>query len=563
MVKSTRHSVGQLDYEIILVDGGSTDGTIEWCNQQEDIRLIEQGELLGAVRAFNAGAYASRGEYVVLANDDIRFIDRSIMRAFFFMEEFKEVGVGCFYQDRGGKGWHVERMPAVAPSGTQISIYYGQVCIVPRWLGDEVGWWGDYLHTYGGDNELSANVLERGYDVVPIDRVHIHDMKVEDELRIINKGDPSTLTKGAMHPDSRKWYDKWTRDNHTGPRIPRVSNATEHSSERKPRIFYAPIYEPGHALQRTTKVGLREALGKVGLVVECDYVQDGLNELKKMACDICPDVFVLQIQDANTFNSEIIRDLKYDHPDAVFVSWNGDYHPDNLYDSAYIEMMKEFDIAGHAIAGKVKELYEAHGINWFYWQIGYEDAESTKVTKRHDVVFLGNGYSKSRRGLAQFLNSLQRVANVNIGMYGDWSTEIRSYRSTLYDFDAGKETYMASKIAISDQQWPDAEGYVSNRLFQALAAGGCLVLQQWFEGMEEYLGLHDKIHLRVWRDLEELGELISYYADSRNEDERRLISIAGNKFMLKNHSFDVRVRELFDALQSDRCQHSNTSLLRV
>lgn len=54
MVTSVRQSVGGLLYEIILVDGGSTDGTLEWCRQQSDVMLIEQGKLLGAVEAFNA-----------------------------------------------------------------------------------------------------------------------------------------------------------------------------------------------------------------------------------------------------------------------------------------------------------------------------------------------------------------------------------------------------------------------------------------------------------------------------------------------------------------------------
>jgi len=54
MVLSVRQSivgVYGLDYEIILVDGGSNDTTQEWCKIQSDIRLIEHGELRGAVAA--------------------------------------------------------------------------------------------------------------------------------------------------------------------------------------------------------------------------------------------------------------------------------------------------------------------------------------------------------------------------------------------------------------------------------------------------------------------------------------------------------------------------------
>src|SRR3990172_8201697 len=72
MVESVRLSVGVgIPYEIVVVDGGSKDGTLNWCRLQKDIVLIEHGELLGAVKAFNDGARAAKGTYVILANDDI------------------------------------------------------------------------------------------------------------------------------------------------------------------------------------------------------------------------------------------------------------------------------------------------------------------------------------------------------------------------------------------------------------------------------------------------------------------------------------------------------------
>ena len=79
MVASVRLSVGVgIPYEIIIVDGGSTDGTIQWCRMQDDIVLIEQGKLLGAVKAFNAGFAIARGKYTIPANDDILFVNESI-----------------------------------------------------------------------------------------------------------------------------------------------------------------------------------------------------------------------------------------------------------------------------------------------------------------------------------------------------------------------------------------------------------------------------------------------------------------------------------------------------
>ena len=45
MVNSVRSSVGVgIPYEIVLVDGGSTDGTLEWARAQSDIALDRDWE---------------------------------------------------------------------------------------------------------------------------------------------------------------------------------------------------------------------------------------------------------------------------------------------------------------------------------------------------------------------------------------------------------------------------------------------------------------------------------------------------------------------------------------
>ncbi|MGH7273772.1 MAG: glycosyltransferase family 2 protein, partial [Nitrospiria bacterium] len=191
MVQSVRKSLlgtYGISYEVVLVDGGSTDGTIEWCKKQPDIRLIEHGQLLGAVKAFNDASFAAQGTYVILANDDVEFLDDSILQAWIYMQAHPACGIGCFYQDRNGREWHVENMPVVL-DGKQSNLPYGQVCMVPKWLGDHVGWWGTYLHTYGGDNELSAKVYELGFKVSPVPGAKIHDREANDDLRKKNNID--------------------------------------------------------------------------------------------------------------------------------------------------------------------------------------------------------------------------------------------------------------------------------------------------------------------------------------------------------------------------------------
>ncbi|MCP4648178.1 MAG: glycosyltransferase, partial [bacterium] len=98
-----------------------------------------------------------------------------------------------------------------------------------------------------------------------------------------------------------------------------------------------------------------------------------------------------------------------------------------------------------------------------------------------------------------------------------------------------------------DNQFGD-EGFVSNRLFESLAAGGALMLHQEVPGMEELIGFKDGEHYVKWTDFDDLKEKIAYYLN--HEDERQKIADAGTRECRENHSFDKRVEELFEILKT-------------
>ena len=59
------------NYEIIIVDNASTDGTTEKLKNYPDIKVIENDENLGFPKAINQGILKAAGDYILLLNNDV------------------------------------------------------------------------------------------------------------------------------------------------------------------------------------------------------------------------------------------------------------------------------------------------------------------------------------------------------------------------------------------------------------------------------------------------------------------------------------------------------------
>jgi len=415
----------------------------------------------------------------------------------------------------------------------------GQVCIVPKWLGDKMGWWGDYLWTYGGDNELTCNIVEAGFTTDSIPCACIHDITFQDALRYKNS---------FQQNDSAKWNAKWAIDPTPGKKRIAVEEVFH-----KPRLLYAPIYDHAHPVQLVQKHGLRDALMKYFTVSEIDYakgtsnfVGTGHDDLLYASRAFRPDVYLLQAHFATPISSIDVDEMKKHSPDAIFINWNGDYTPVALHSEVYKNMLRKFDLATFC-AADIADEYRNYGIHWAYWQIGYEDYKEEPLLPsdpKYDVILLGNEYSAKRTQLGL---ALKGIKGVSVGIYGEWRT-FRPNGINMYDFIQADKLYRNSKIGVGDQQWEMSIGYVSNRLFQALRAG-IFMLQQHIPQMENLMGFVDGKHFVCWDKIEEVPDLIRYWLDPKRDKERKEIAENGKRFVIQNHSFDKRANELVGLIE--------------
>ncbi|MDQ0593040.1 GT2 family glycosyltransferase [Chryseobacterium ginsenosidimutans] len=85
-----------IEYEIILVDNGSTDGSKEYFEQREEVKYIYSKENLGFGKANNLGNQYATGEFLFILNSDTVLIENSIkiLKDFFESNESKlNIGV--------------------------------------------------------------------------------------------------------------------------------------------------------------------------------------------------------------------------------------------------------------------------------------------------------------------------------------------------------------------------------------------------------------------------------------------------------------------------------------
>jgi spore maturation protein CgeB len=216
-------------------------------------------------------------------------------------------------------------------------------------------------------------------------------------------------------------------------------------------------------------------------------------------------------------------------------------HPDEVslreceqYDLVFVASRRHADWLRPQVEVPVIFLPQATDLRRFHPGESLEEVSS-------EVLFVGNSRGQRRPAVDWAIE-----AGLPLTIYGGgWDNLIpsRFVRAAHYPNDELARLYASAGVVLNDH-WPDMRdrGFISNRIFDALASGAVLVSDR-VVGLEEMFG--DLVP--TYGNAVELGEVVRRLL---RDDERRLeISRSASRLVAENHTFAHRADELFSLVR--------------
>lgn len=190
---------GRHCYEIVVVDGRSTDGTREYLATLDTVRIIDEDIPRGCCHAFDLGLRTAHGEWVCWLNDDIEVTPGAMDKMIAFMTNPNNlnVGMGAFPNSRDRNTPHEFVIRGVWDQ----PVIYADFGFLRKELLQKLGYLDLSFHKYGWDPDLALRVWEHGLRVAPCEGANIIHYFAEDAVRAAGQG--------SQQRDTAYLHAKW------------------------------------------------------------------------------------------------------------------------------------------------------------------------------------------------------------------------------------------------------------------------------------------------------------------------------------------------------------------
>ena len=198
LIESIRESIGEYPYEIIIGDGGSTDGTIEYLKKQKDVVLIEIRELTGSIKAFNICFKKVKYDYVFWASDDFIIDSKVLIKCCELMDKYTEIGM------ISPKFVELTKSNFPNVGSWEFLLILSKTHIFRTSVLKQIGYLDEKFRTYWVDADSHLAVLNLGHVTLFTREKGVIHTRVHDETRKSN-----IQTKKAAEEEFMYYKKKW------------------------------------------------------------------------------------------------------------------------------------------------------------------------------------------------------------------------------------------------------------------------------------------------------------------------------------------------------------------
>lgn len=175
--------------EIIVVDNGSQDNTVDILKKIKNVKIIKNHSNLGFAKANNIGFKSVSSDYVVFMNSDIELIDNSILAMVDYLKNHLNIGLigpkflnpdltpqasvfppqtvfNAFKEYWLGKKESYSKYTPKGDTPTKVNYLSGGCIAVSKDFFQKIGIWNEKYFFYYEDMDLCRQVTKSGKEII-------------------------------------------------------------------------------------------------------------------------------------------------------------------------------------------------------------------------------------------------------------------------------------------------------------------------------------------------------------------------------------------------------------